>query len=125
VTSVDPVILEQRVRNRIIECLELFASATETSIIGPDAAMNLWYDFVPKWSADAFPSPTYSGAEREAVRLVHEAVDLAARSTPDPLPSVPELMLNPSWQLLMDSSEAALREFRKRGKLSEETPASD
>jgi hypothetical protein len=122
-------VVDQRIRNRIIECLELAASyddqlAYETSVPFvnvPYEVINGWEDWVP-------PPPrtlvndlsVFSTAELQAIDDFRPAWDAAGDAIGDDHPSVRDVQAMPEWSELRQRAEAALTVFRDRGKLPED-----
>ncbi len=111
--------LDQRIRNRIIEALETMVSEELCSAVGPDDAVNLWYDFVPECKPEMFPSPIYTNAEREGIQKVNGVLERVVRSTPNPMPPLQLLQLWPDWVELVETCRVALIAFSDRGRSSE------
>jgi hypothetical protein len=124
----NPTVVLQRVRNGIIEYLEL-ASSFEAQlayqgrvphISVPNEVINQWQDWVTKPPFDDFPDPTFSVNERAAMTDYHATWNAVADITPDPLPPLSEVVRLPHWHRLRDAASVALGVFMTRGKLSEE-----
>jgi hypothetical protein len=117
----------QRIRNRIIEYLELASSfdgqreyQSRAHVPVPQEIINQWEDWVRGPSDPAFAEPVFSAAERDAVARFHKIWDEIASSTPDPMPSLDALFVTAAWQQLRDAALDALRVFRIRGRLPED-----
>lgn len=120
----------QRVRNRIIEYLELagsFADQREYQARAPvnvaNEVINRWEDWVRGPRDPAFVAPVFSAAEQDAVAQFHYIWNAVADSTPDPLPDLEALFDTDEWQRLRDAALVALRVFLTRGKLPEDQEA--
>lgn len=129
-------VVEQRVRNRIIEYLEL-ASSFEAQLeyqqnapiaYVPNEVINQWEDWVhtdPR-TDDRHPD-VYSTEEIAAMKRFHAAWETTADATPNPLPPIEEVQLLPEWNNLRRAAEHALSVFLIRGPMSnghdEETPS--
>lgn len=119
-------VVQQRVRNRIIEYLELassFESQREYQEVAPvhvpHEVVNQWEDWV-RSPDDPLGEPVFSSAERAAVRAFHRVWQSVADSTPRRLPDLEVLFGSPEWQLLRQAAADALAIFAVRGPLSEE-----
>jgi hypothetical protein len=122
------LLILQRVRNRVIEQLELLASydlqwRLESVEYAPYEAINGWEDRVGT-PPDHFVEPVFSSDEVGAIERVHEAWDRAATELPDNYPPLEIVQAQPYWQNLRDVSAEALDVFSRRGKLSEDTEIS-
>jgi hypothetical protein len=116
----------QRIRNRIIEYLELassFGDQREYQSIAPvnvaNEIINQWEDGVREPRDPAFVAPVFSAAEQEAVEQFHNIWNAVAADTPDPLSDLESLFATAEWQRLRAAALVALRVFLARGKLSE------
>ncbi|UJB17328.1 MULTISPECIES: hypothetical protein [Lysobacter] len=121
-------LLDQRIRNRIIEYLALAASFGEQSAYQavaprvhiPNEVINQWEDWVrPDWR-DELIAPTFSSAEIEAIGRFYVVWEAVAAATPDPLPALPALLETPQWQRLASAAAEALVVFNHRGRLPED-----
>jgi hypothetical protein len=117
----------QRIRNRVIEYLELASSyedqreyQSRVPIHVPNEIVNQWEDWVQCPGDLTFSEPVFSAAERDAVVRFHAVWDEVANNTPDPLPDVEDLFVTEEWRRLRDAALDALQVFRVRGKLSED-----
>lgn len=126
--EVDPTqqVVLQRIRNRIIEYLELassFGVQRDYQSIAPvnvgNEIINQWEDLVRESHDPAFVAPVFSAAEQEAVAQFHKVWNAAAANTPDPVPDLEALFATAEWQRLRAAALLALRVFLARGKLSE------
>lgn len=125
-----PRVVEQRVRNRVIEYLEL-ASSSEEQIKYQERAsiayiplevINQWDD----WVGDANePLGVYSPAEVEAMVAYQAVLERANEAIGDGWPSMREVQASPVWQAMRESAEAALTVFMQRGFLPEDTAVRD
>ncbi len=122
-------LLHQRIRNRIIDYLELTASADEQRDYErrvpiahvPNEMINQWEDRVSSDDLDLYGPPVFSDDERHALSRFNSVWLEVADETPDPMPSSIELLLGtPAWARLMAEAQAALTVFEKRGRFDEE-----
>jgi hypothetical protein len=122
-------LVEQRVRNRVIEYLEL-ASSFEAQqeydrhkvIHVPNEVINQWEDWNPvdeSSSPGRLASP-YSDEEIEALRNVHADWTWVGDHTPNPLPELAEVQRLPAWQRLRDAAGTALDVFLVRGRMPDD-----
>lgn len=122
--SIAPDVLYNRLRNRIIEHLELAASAEEQlnyQRAAPIAhvsneLLNTWGDWVKDESTiDQFTAPIFTLEEQQAVRDFNSTVDSVARQTAHSLPYITNFIGTPAWQELSSSAASALSVFSIRG----------
>jgi hypothetical protein len=122
-------VVEQRVRNRIIEYLEL-ASSFEAQLQYerdvpiahiPYEVINQWEDWVHKDPReDRDLSDVYDGAEVEAMCLFHAAWEAAASAVPNSYPPLSEVQALTEWDRLRKAARSAVSVFMRRGKMSED-----
>lgn len=126
----DSEVVARRVRNRVIDYLELVASLDEQRryqaavplVHVPSELINQWEDWVRGSSEqlpDAFPSTVYSPAEVAAVASFHAVWDSVAARTPNPMPPLAELHQLPVWGEMTSAAQEALGVFRIRGRTLE------
>lgn len=126
-TTVPRETVHRRVRNRIIEYLELASSLEDqleyqrgAPIDVPTEVINQWQDWVCDDPDDHAWSPgVFTLAERQAMREYHRVWNQVCDDTPDPLPPLAELQQTAPWNRLREAAERCLTIFLERGKLSE------
>jgi hypothetical protein len=120
-------IVLQRLRNRIIESLELAAShdsqleyqKSAPLIDVPAQVINLWEDFVgDDWRQHYTAGEVFTAREIDAIASFHPVWDEIAQQAPD-LP-LDALIHTPAWLRLAKSAMAALEVFLERGRLPED-----
>jgi hypothetical protein len=125
-------VAEQRVRNRVIEYLELTASFEAqqeyerdvTIAHVPYEVINQWEDWVghdPRSNPDI--SAVYDGREVEAMCQFQSAWDVVVAVVPDDYPPLSEVQALPEWEKLRTTAEAAVNVFMRRGKMPEDHEA--
>ena len=127
--SVPRQLLQQRVRNGIMDYLELAASAEEqrsyerrvTIAPVPNELINQWEDWVRFDDLDWYVAPVFSPDETEAIRAFHDVWLAVADATPEPMPhTIDALIGTPVWDRLMTAAQAAFIVFEKRGRFDQE-----
>lgn len=125
-----PRLVEQRIRNRIIEYLELassFEAQIEYQSVAPIASVpheviEQWADWKPvdqsRWPGRL--TDPYSGDEIAAMQAFHAEWEWAIKHTPNPLPELSETQQLPEWQRLREAAETALQPFLERGRMPED-----
>jgi hypothetical protein len=122
-------VVAQRVRNRVIEYLELASSFEEQQEYERNApiahipyeVINQWEDWVhmdPREDPDL--SDVYGRAEVEAMGQFHAAWDEAASAVSHNYPPLSEVQALPEWGRLRDAAGSALSVFLRRGKMPED-----
>lgn len=122
-------LVEQRIRNRVIEYLELAASFEEQQryernvpiAYVPGEVINQWEDNFPRGlQRDLAQTDVFSPDEVAALREVEPTWVAACRAMPDDYPTLPAVQALPAWQALRGAASSALAVFERRGRLSED-----
>ncbi len=123
-----PRLVAQRVRNRIIEYLELASSFEaqrhyrEHAPIAhvPNEVINQWEDWVPTPPKNAeWDDVVYSADELEAIEAFHSTWDRVAAAMPNELRTLEQVQSLAEWTELRDTAIAASAVFDRRGRLPE------
>jgi hypothetical protein len=113
-----------RLRNRIIEHLQLVASAEEQLAYQQSAPIaqvsselfNTWGDWVADNAAiDQFTAPVFSANEQLAVREFNAALGAVVSRTARDLPYIADFIGTADWQDLRMAASRALAVFQVRG----------
>lgn len=122
-------VVEQRVRNQIVEYLELassFAAQVEYERAAPIAhvpyeVINQWEDWLPQGlpTVNNYPG-VWTNEEIEALNRFHVVWHETADAVPDDYPSLHAVQGMPAWKRLRSEADAALAVFARRGKLAED-----
>jgi hypothetical protein len=116
----------RRIRNRIIEHLEL-ASSKEAQLnyqqVCPvnvaNEVFNQWGDWVaPGWRDDFTPGAIFTSAEVDAIREFDALLDQLVPWLPES--SLQSLIDTPQWAELVNCAARTLGVFRRRGMLPED-----
>lgn len=121
-------LVEQRIRNRIIEYLRVASSFEEQREYQrnapiahvPNEMINQWEDWVPVDPRGREQSDVYSNAEMAALGDFHAVWNDVATRTPNPLPRIDETLALPEWEELRRAAASALAVFEERGTFSED-----
>ncbi|WGL52858.1 hypothetical protein P5P86_03315 [Nocardioides sp. BP30] len=120
---------QQRVRNRIIDYLELVASFEQQLAFEQDVpiayvpyeVINLWEERV---GADLFVRlaalPVLDEAEGEALQIFEPVWERAAEQLPHDFPLLSEVQELGLWKQLRVAGEEALAVFQRRGRMPED-----
>jgi hypothetical protein len=127
----DEQVIEQRIRNRIIEYLEL-ASSFDAQIAYERAApiVNVPYEVINQWEDQLPNGPSgigdypkvYTADEVEALNRFHGVWKVTWRAVPDDHPSFQAVQAMPEWEQFRREAEHALAVLARRGKLDEDQP---
>lgn len=125
-----PVLVDQRIRNRIIEYLGAASSydeqrdyALRVPIVSvPNEMINEWEDWagVDAKNLLSFDKRVFSSAELEALQAYHAIWLTVVRDTPRKMPALREMFGTEPWDRLRSGASAALSVLMQRGKFSEE-----
>lgn len=122
-------VVDQRIRNRIIEYFELAASFDHQLAYEKNApiayvpyeVINQWEDWVPAGPMTAAKDPSvFSAAELQEMQDFQLVWESTAAAFPDDYPPLSDVQALPAWDQLRQQAERALRVFEVRGKLPED-----
>lgn len=120
-------ILLQRVRNQLIDYLEVAASFRAQRAYqdqSPQLQVTVeiieqWADWVgPDWERQ-FVAPVFSDAERQAIADYQKSWEALRQCLPEPMPPLLEMHKDPVWEALRKAASAAYACFVRVGKMSE------
>ena len=121
------ILVAQRIRNRVIEHLELTASFEEqrtyqrsAPIQVPNEIINGWEDLVRDDVLEWFSGPVFTQDEQQAIREFHVTWESVVKDTPRDLPDLEALFETQPWERLRVAAEQALRLIHVRGRFGEE-----
>ncbi|MCP4961419.1 MAG: hypothetical protein GY925_19410 [Actinomycetia bacterium] len=124
-----PRLVAQRVRNRIIEYLEL-ASSFEAQVTYrehapiahvPNEVINQWEDWVPTPPRNAeWDNVVYSADELEAIDAFHSTWDRVAAALPNELQTLEQVQSLVEWVELREAAAGANAVFNRRGRFPED-----
>ena len=123
-SSIPAETLYCRLRNRIIEHLQLVSSAEEQLAYQQSAPIaqvsgelfNAWGDWVAdEATIDEFTAPVFSPEEQLAIREFNAALNAVAGRTTQDLPYITDFIGTPEWQELSSAALEALSVFQVRG----------
>lgn len=126
-------VVDQRIRNRIIEYLELVASFDDQLAYErkapiahvPYELINQWEDWLPRaFEAGRLPS-VFAVAELHELREFQVVWELATSAIPDNYPDLRGVQVLPEWEQLRLQAARALGVFGVRGELSEDREIMD
>ena len=112
-------VLKNRLRNRIIENLDMFADESCVETLGTDEIINCWYDIVSDNNIDEFCQPEFSKLENESILSFHTLLEATYKNIPSTFFSV-ELNNNENWQQLKNHAQELLDVFKVNGLSAEE-----
>lgn len=112
-------VLKNRLRNRIIENLDMFADESCVEKLGTDEIINCWYDIVSDNNIDELCQPEFSKLENESILSFHTLLEATYKDIPSTYSSV-ELKNNENWQQLKNYAQQSLDIFAVNGLSAEE-----
>lgn len=116
-------VILQRIRNRIIEYLEITSSVHEQRKVEPNELINMWEDWVCEKRVSTYSEPVFSKLEQQALSEFNSTWNHVVDSTPDTLPTYEVLEKNKYWNKLALEALKTLSVFMERGKLPEDVEA--
>lgn len=118
-SDISDTLLKQRLRNRIIEVLANYSDKESVELVGTVEIIEQWYDYVDEKKVLSYDQPVFSTDEINALRRFHNLLENSCRKLPKTWSNT-DLLSNMEWESLVASAIEALKEFRKRGMMSED-----
>ena len=121
--------IEQRVRNRIIEYLELASSFEAQRRYEKDAPIaHIPYEVINQWDDQMWKPPSenphnfdiYDAAEVEALCRFQDVLEVVTAAVPDDYPTLRDVQAMPEWTLLRNTAQQSLGVLMRRGKFPED-----
>jgi hypothetical protein len=127
-----PQLVLQRIRNRIIESLEMFASFDEQRSYAqrvpicyvPYELINGWADLVDSPHPAFLAEPVFSSEEGDAIEHFYSYWRKAVDALPEGYPPLEDVLKATYWVRLCDAARQVLAVFLVRGRLSEDAEVS-
>ena len=127
---ISEILLEQRVRNNIIEHFEL-ASSEEKLIeyqnnvpiaVAPNELIAGWYDefWISEYNKGGYNYPVFTEEERKTLLTYNTLMDEINKEIPNDIWDINDVFKLPFWKKLKNESEIALSIFMKRGLFSDD-----
>jgi hypothetical protein len=113
-------LINQRIRNRIIEALEIYLSIEFQERFGLDEVINIWEDWVDNERMPEYTEPVFTKQEQFAITNFHKQWEKVCKNTPQIMPSVKAMIEDKNWIQLINIAEETLKILLLRGRLSEE-----
>lgn len=114
-------LIAQRVRNRVLEYLELVATAeVDVPNLKTSDIVNLWEDSVDDMPDPVFEMPPYSRDEAEALSVFAEAWERFCIETPAWPVTYASLFAHPAWPPFREAAVSAWKTLNRRGPLPED-----
>ncbi|WP_144222749.1 hypothetical protein [Mesorhizobium amorphae] len=120
VNTAEEIERNKGVRKVILEYLDWVSSydeqrqyqaAVPNGVHVPHEAINQWADWVRDEWWDLYVPPVFSINEQRAMRDYHRVWNEVIEATPNPLPSLEELIGTEEWERLRSAAERARRAF--------------
>ena len=118
--TISHMLLWQRVRNRIIDVLEIAASFESTARFGAFEVINLWEDWYSGPDSDFCAEPVFAAAEQGQIAQFSSVLNDAASVDEADIFDAAKLEALPHWRRFREAADSALRTFRQRGRFSED-----
>jgi hypothetical protein len=115
-------LIDQRVRNRIIEMLEWLIECESTPPqLGMDELINSWEDWVPiPVEQGYFPCPVFTSEEADLLCKVSSVIRTFCEITPKSIQDGAAAVALPQWVSVISAAKSALSVMCKRGRMSED-----
>ncbi len=118
--DISNTLLNQRIRNRIIEVLEVTSSPSDQEKLGANEVINMWEDWVDDEKIKNYVEPVFTKQEQEELLKFHTTWHHVTNNTPKNMDAISDFLHNKYWLQLMSSATKTLDTFNHRGKLSED-----
>ncbi|MDN3578127.1 hypothetical protein QWZ03_15275 [Chitinimonas viridis] len=120
--AVDHDLVANRVRNRQLECLELWCGYPSYQPgFDINGLINIWGEWVDEtlWQ-DAANISCYTPEEWTLLQQTHMAIEAFCKVTPRNIIDQQAAVTRPEWARLITCARAALQAFQQRGRLAED-----
>lgn len=126
--QVTRLVLMQRLRNRIIEVLELTSSfdhqlayqeAVQIAYV-PDEVIEKWGDWVNAHTLVDITFPVFSAGEVAAINLFNDAANEIMKDLPKAMPDLVTLQRSEPWLQLRQAALECLDVMNRRGRFPED-----
>ena len=113
-------LLQQRIRNRIIDNLESFADPDWVNKLGTDEIIEMWHDIMDNNETfEFFSEPVFTRKELNAIKKFHYLLMSSYKHIPTTWQQE-ELQNNNNWAELVKIAREVLDVFMSRGRFSED-----
>jgi hypothetical protein len=119
VSEISDTLLKQRLRNRVIEVLDMFSDQSSVEKIGSDEIIEFWYDYVDDEKLSFYDEPVFTKNELNALKRFHNLLECSYKKVPSTW-LLTELASCEPWLQLRASAKVELEIFLSRGRFSEE-----
>jgi len=122
-------VVDQRIRNRVIEYFEVAASFEAQRKCERDIPIvHVPYEVISEWKDWVWKDPRqdsdlpgiYTQEEFQALCDYQVVWEVATKAVPDDFPSLAQVQALPDWGKLRSTAESALAVFGRRGKMPED-----
>lgn len=117
--AVSSTLIQQRVRNRIVEYFEIASSFQEIGNFGAFEVIEMWEDWVNPADLTFLAEPVFSLPEQDTIRQFCVIWEVCASETEENIFDTDSLSKIDSWQIFRNAAASALNVFFIRGKFSE------
>lgn len=116
--EIPPPVVEQRIRNRLIEWLEMLVNyQADPPPFDLNEVLNQWEDWNPP--GFTYSACVYTTAEIELLSRVGRCWDAFCSATPQSIIDESAALQRSEWAELVSASKSALAVLQRRGRLSE------
>jgi len=129
-STISNIILEQRVRNNIIEYFELYSNEKKLIkfqndvpiAVVPNELISSWHDdfWLSAYDKGSYSFPVFSEEERKTLLVYNNLIDEIYGEIPNDICDINDVFKLPFWSKLKREAEIALSIFMKRGLFSDD-----
>lgn len=112
-------LIEQRVRNRLIESFDVFADEAAVDVLGTDGIIEIWYDYVDNDWIQLSNQPVYTEEELASIHRFHELLESVYKKLPSTF-NISDLVSCKEWAELSALAQESHDIFMKNGLSDEE-----
>ena len=118
--DISKTLLQQRIRNRIINNLESFADTNWVNKLGTNEIINMWYDHMDEEETfELFSDSVFTNNEMNSIKRFHNLIESSYEKIPTTWKQE-DLQGNTEWSMLVETAKEELNIFMERGRFSEE-----
>jgi len=117
--TISRTLLQQRVRNRLMDVLEVAASFEDTAKFGTFEVINWWQDWYHMDDLALYGEPAFTADEQRQIAAFAKAWSETADVEESNIFDAEKLNALPHWRRFREAAQVALQVFELRGRLSE------
>lgn len=118
--GISKILLQQRLRNRIIEVLSLLCGEQHSiRKVGTAEILERWWDYVDEDKLGFFSEPVFSYKELKAIKVLHQLIEDRYKAIPNTFEET-EMIKCKEWVNVTAQASKVCELFNQRGQFDEE-----